>query len=172
LTFPFVSLSFSLCFHKVSDKNMSRRASKRVSFSPDPEANDEQIFPTHTGLSSSRHGRRRVVVGIFSFGVSDSPAAKRLLRRIGARVGKTFRYISFGRKSTNTKTTSSSSRNLSSSSSLSCSSSYSSSSIYLMKSKSLNESESHRAEAIEDCIEFLNSCSSLSRSNSISTWSC
>ncbi|KAG7549159.1 hypothetical protein ISN45_Aa06g000860 [Arabidopsis thaliana x Arabidopsis arenosa] len=151
---------------------MSRRACKRVSFSPDPEANDELIFPTHTGLSSSRHGSMRVVVGIFSFGVSDSPAARRLLRRIRARVGKTFRYISFGRRSNNTKTTPSSSRNLSSFSSLSCSSSYSSSSIYLMKSKSLNESESHRAEAIEDCIEFLNSCSSLSRSNSISTWSC
>ncbi|CAH8269730.1 unnamed protein product [Arabidopsis lyrata] len=152
---------------------MSRRTSKRVSFSPDPEANDELVFPTHTGLSSSsRHGRRRVVVGIFSFSVSDPPAARRLLRRIGARVSKTFRYISLGRKSNNTKTTPSSSRNLSSSSSLSCSSSYSSSSIYLMKSKSLNESESHRAEAIEDCIEFLNSCSSLSRSNSISTWSC
>ncbi|EFH49279.1 hypothetical protein ARALYDRAFT_486956, partial [Arabidopsis lyrata subsp. lyrata] len=135
---------------------MSRRTSKRVSFSPDPEANDELVFPTHT---SSRHGRRRVVVGIFSFSVSDPPAARRLLRRIGARVSKTFRYISLGRKSNNTKTTPSSSRNLSSS-------------IYLMKSKSLNESESHRAEAIEDCIEFLNSCSSLSRSNSISTWSC
>lgn len=151
---------------------MSRRVCKRVSFSPDPEANDELIFPTHTGLSSSRHDSRRVVVGIFSFDVSSSPAARRLLRRIGARVSKTFRFISFGRKSNNTKTKSKSSSNVSSSSSLSCSSSYSSSSIYLMKSKSLNESESHRQEAIEDCIEFLNSCSSLSRSNSISTWSC
>jgi len=133
---------------------MSRRASKRVSFSPDPDAKEELIFPTH---SSSRHGRRRVVVGIFSFGFSDSPATtKRLLRSIGDRVSKTFRYISFGRM--NTKTTPSSSRNVSSS-------------LYLMKSKSLKESESHRAEAIEDCIEFLNSCSSLSRSNSISTWS-
>ncbi|XP_010490594.1 PREDICTED: josephin-like protein [Camelina sativa] len=146
---------------------MSRRGSKRVSFSPESEeANDEPIFPTHTGLSSSRHGRRRVVVGILSFGVSSSPAARRLLRRIGAGVGKTFRFVSFGKKSNNTKTTLSSS-------SFSCSSSsYSSSSIYLAKSKSLNESESHRAEAIEDCIEFLNSCSSMSRSNSISTWSC
>lgn len=155
LTSPFC-FSFSLCLSldKVSDKNMSRRASKRVRFSPDPEANDELIFPTH---SSSRHGRRRVVVGIFSFSFSDSPATtKRLLRSIGDRVGKTFRYISFGRM--NTKTTPSSSSNVSSS-------------LYLMKSKSLNGSESHRAEAIEDCIEFLNSCSSLSRSNSISTWS-
>ncbi|XP_019089953.1 PREDICTED: josephin-like protein isoform X2 [Camelina sativa] len=139
---------------------MSQRGFKRVSFSPESEeANDEPIFLTHTGLSSSRHGRRRVVVGILSFGVSSSPAARRLLRRIGAGVGKTFRFVSFGKKSNNTKTTPSSS-------------SYSSSSVYLAKSKSLNESESHRAEAIEDCIEFLNSCSSMSRSNSISTWSC
>ncbi|EOA19296.1 hypothetical protein CARUB_v10002205mg [Capsella rubella] len=148
---------------------MSPRGSKRVSFSPEPkEANDEPIFPTRTGLSSSRHGRRRAVVGIFSFGVSTAPAARRFLRRVGAGVGKTFRLISFGGKScNNTKT-------MPSSSSFSCSSSsYSSTSIPLAKSKSLNESESHRAEAIEDCIEFLNSCSSLSRSNSISTtWSC
>ncbi|KAL1194057.1 hypothetical protein V5N11_032990 [Cardamine amara subsp. amara] len=153
---------------------MSRRGCKRVSFSPDPEASDEPIYPTHNGLSSSRHDRPKVVMGIFSFGVRSSPAAKKLLRRIGDRVAKTWRFMSFEKKSTNAKTTPSSSRNVSSSSSLSaCSSSaYSSSSIYLMKSKSLNESESHRAEAIEDCIEFLNSSFSLSRSNSISTWSC
>ncbi|ESQ40095.1 hypothetical protein EUTSA_v10014915mg [Eutrema salsugineum] len=153
---------------------MSRRACKRVSFSPDPEANEEPIYPTHNGLSSSRHGRRRINLRIFSFGVRSSPAPKRLLRRIGASVTKTLRFMSLGRKTAKAKSTPfSSSRNVSSSSSLSCSSSsYSSSSIYLVKSKSVNESESHRAEAIEDCIEFLNSSSSLSRSNSISAWSC
>lgn len=138
-----------------------------MSFSPDPEANDEPIYSTHSGLSSSRHGRPRVIVGIFSFGVRSSPAAKKLLRHIGARVAKTLRFMSFERKSTNVKTTPSTSRNVSSSSSLSCSSSsYSSASINMRKSKSLNESESHCAEAIEDCIEFLNSSFSLSRSNS------
>ena len=151
---------------------MSRRGSKRVSFSPDPEGGNEEpiIYPTHNGLTSSQHGRRRVVSdGVFSFRVRSSPRARRLLRRIGAGVAKTLRFMSLGRKtSSNTKSTQSTSTSTSSSSS-SCSSS---SSIYLVKSKSVNESESHRAEAIEDCIEFLHSSSSLSRSNSISAWSC
>ncbi|KAG2262358.1 hypothetical protein Bca52824_069437 [Brassica carinata] len=154
---------------------MSRRGSKRVSFSPDsdPEGGNEDpiIYPTHNanGFTSSRLGRwRDVSGGVFSFHVRSSPRARRLLRRIGAGVAKTLRFMSLGRKSSsssNTKSTPSTS----SSSSLSCSSS---SSIYLAKSKSVNESESHRAEAIEDCIEFLHSSSSLSRSNSISAWSC
>lgn len=153
---------------------MSRRGSKRVSFSSDPEEENEEpiIYPTHNGLTSSRHGRRRVVSGgVFSFHVRSSPRARRLLRRIGAEVAKTLRFMSWGRKSSsssNTKATLSTSST--STSSLSCSSS---SSMYLVKSKSVNESESHRAEAIEDCIEFLHSSSSsLSRSNSISAWSC
>ncbi|KAF2539780.1 hypothetical protein F2Q70_00006927 [Brassica cretica] len=132
---------------------MSRIGSKRVSFSPDPEGGNEEpiIYPTH-------NGRRRVVSdGVFSFRVRSSPRARRLLRRIGAGVAKTLRFMSLGRKtSRNTKSTQSTST----------------SSIYLVKSKSVNESESHRAEAIEDCIEFLHSSSSLSRSNSISAWSC
>ncbi|CAN8257408.1 unnamed protein product [Cochlearia groenlandica] len=151
---------------------MSRRACKRVSFSPPdpPEPNQEHIYSTNiNGHNSSRHGRRRrVVVGIFR----GSPSARRLLRRIGTSVVKTLRFMSFERKSrSNAKTTP---RNVSSSSFFSCSSSSSSSStIYMVKSKSLNESESHRAEAIEDCIKFLNSSSSsMLRSNSISSWSC
>jgi hypothetical protein len=40
----------------------------------------------------------------------------------------------------------------------------------LPRSRSLAEAvDSQRAEAIEDCIEFLNSSSSLQRSNSVST---
>lgn len=157
---------------------MSRRGSKRVSFSSDLEGENEEpiIYPTHNGLTSSRHGRRRAVSGgVFSFHVRSSPRARRLLRRIGAEVAKTLRFMSWGRKSSNssssnTKATLSTSSTSTSSLSLSCSSS---SSMYLVKSKSVNESESHRAEAIEDCIEFLHSSSSsLSRSNSISAWSC
>ncbi|KAL1193832.1 hypothetical protein V5N11_031959 [Cardamine amara subsp. amara] len=136
---------------------MSRRACKRVSFNPNPEATDEPIFPKHGGLNSSHHSRRRVVlVGIFSFGLRSSPAARKFIQRIGARVAKTLRLISFRRNPTD-KT---SSFLLSSSSS-----------VYMKRSKSVNETESHRAEAIEDCIEFLNSSSSLWRSNSVSTWS-
>ncbi|XP_010558363.1 PREDICTED: uncharacterized protein LOC104827043 [Tarenaya hassleriana] len=133
---------------------MSRKACKRVSFSPDPEATDEPIFPKQRGFGSSPQGRRRVFVGILSFGLRRSPA-RRFLGRLSGRVAETLRFISLGER----KTTSSSS------SSSSCSS------IYLARSKSLAESESHRAEAIEDCIEFLNS-SSLSRSNSVSACSC
>ncbi|KAJ0228899.1 Josephin-like protein [Hirschfeldia incana] len=153
---------------------MSRRGSKRVSFSPpDPEGGkgEPNIYhPTHDGLTSSRHGRRRVVSGgVFSFHVRSSPRARGLLRRIGAGVAKTLRFMSLGRKSSSSNTKSTPYTSSTSSLSLSCSSS---SSMYLVKSKSVNESESHRAEAIEDCIEFLHSSSSLSRSNSISAWSC
>ncbi|XP_010486458.1 PREDICTED: josephin-like protein [Camelina sativa] len=144
---------------------MSRRACKRVSFNPNPEATDEPIFPKHEGLNSSHHSRRKVVlVGILSFGLRSSPAARKLIQRIGARVAKTWRFISFRRNTTDKKT---SSFLLPSSDS----SSSSSSTIYMKRSKSVNETESHRAEAIEDCIEFLNSSFSLSRSNSVSTWS-
>ncbi|PKI53859.1 hypothetical protein CRG98_025754 [Punica granatum] len=43
----------------------------------------------------------------------------------------------------------------------------------LVRSRSLvDQTESHRAEAIEDCIEFLNSYSSLHRSSSVSLSTC
>ncbi|KAF8080286.1 hypothetical protein N665_0959s0016 [Sinapis alba] len=128
---------------------MSRVACKRVSFSPNQEATEEPIFPKH-------HDRRKVVLtGFLSFGLKTSPAGRKLIRRIRARVAKTLRSMSF-RRDTTEKTSSLL---------------MSSSSIYMKRSKSLADSESHRAEAIEDCIEFLNSSFSLSRSNSISTWS-
>ncbi|KAL0744106.1 hypothetical protein Bca4012_085619 [Brassica carinata] len=131
---------------------MTQVACKRVCLSPpNQEATEEPIFPKH-------HDRRKVVlIGFLSFGLKTSPAGRKLIRRIRARVAKTLRSMSF-RRNTTEKT-----------SSLLLSSS--SSSIYMKRSKSLAESESHRAEAIEDCIEFLNSSFSLSRSNSVSTWS-
>ncbi|CAH8391352.1 unnamed protein product [Eruca vesicaria subsp. sativa] len=133
---------------------MSPRACKRVSFSPNQEATEEPIFPKH------RDQKKVFLIGFLSFGLKNSPAGRKLIRRIRARVSKTLRCMSFGR-STSDKT----------SSLLMASSSSSSSSIYMTRSKSVAESESHRAEAIEDCIEFLNSSFSLSRSNSVSTWS-
>ncbi|CAG7890651.1 hypothetical protein BRARA_A03565 [Brassica rapa] len=135
---------------------MSRRACKRVSFCPNPEATDEPIFSKH-------HDRRKVVmIGFLSCGLRSSPAARKLMRRIGDSFARTLRFMSFGRNKTD-KT--------SSSLLLSSSSASSSSSIYMKRSKSLAESESHRAEAIEDCIQFLNSSFSLTRSNSVPTWS-
>ncbi|KAJ0244278.1 Uncharacterized protein HA466_0189380 [Hirschfeldia incana] len=132
---------------------MSRRGCKRVSFCPNRETTDEPIFSKH-------HDRRKVVlIGFLSCGLRSSPAARKLMRRIGASFARTLRSMSFGRNKTD-KT-----------SLLSSSSASSSSSIYMMKrSKSLAESESHRAEAIEDCIKFLNSSFSLTRSNSVPTW--
>ncbi|XWS55553.1 hypothetical protein CRYUN_Cryun09bG0009900 [Craigia yunnanensis] len=129
---------------------MSRRTSKRVSFSPDVNERP-MIFLKHGGSGRKRGNRRRVVVGIFTFRLVKSlfsPA--RLLRRLGAKVARALRFVSIRRNS---------SRMVSSSN--------------LPRSRSLVESiDSHHAEAIEDCIEFLNSSSSLSRSNSVSTCSC
>ncbi|XP_022748340.1 josephin-like protein [Durio zibethinus] len=127
------------------------RTSKRVSFSPDVNERPT-IFLKHGGSGRTRGNRRRVVVGIFSFRLIESSriSPARLLRRIGAKFATALRFVSIRQNS-----------------------SHRVSSSNLPRSRSLAESiDSHRAEAIEDCIEFLNSSSSLSRSNSVSTCSC
>ncbi|KAL9374307.1 hypothetical protein Peur_033927 [Populus x canadensis] len=126
---------------------MSRKASKRLSFSPD-ENDKPTIFLKH-GSGTRVGGNRKKIAGIFSFRLPRtskfSPA--RLLRRLGAKVARALRFVSMGRKSSRKVTSSS-----------------------LPRSRSLAEAvDSQRAEAIEDCIEFLNSSSSLQRSNSVST---
>ncbi|KAE8697715.1 Sulfoquinovosyldiacylglycerol 2 [Hibiscus syriacus] len=134
---------------------MSRRTSKRVSFSPNV-GERPTMFIKHGGSGTTTMtsgNKRRVVVGIFTFRVveslSFSPAS--ILRRVGAKVTGALRFISIrGNNSSSRKVYASK----------------------MSRSRSLAESvESHRAEAIEDCIEFLNS-SSLSRSNSVTTCSC
>ncbi|KAE8717395.1 Sulfoquinovosyldiacylglycerol 2 [Hibiscus syriacus] len=135
---------------------MSRRTSKRVSFGPDV-GEKPTMFLKHGGsgtTTTTRGNKRRVVFGIFMFRVvrssSFSPAS--ILRHVGAKVAGALRFVSI-------RGNNSSSRKVSASK--------------LSRSRSLAESvESHRAEAIKDCIEFLNSSSSLSRSNSVSTCSC
>ncbi|XWS67206.1 hypothetical protein CRYUN_Cryun05aG0267900 [Craigia yunnanensis] len=129
---------------------MSRRTSKRVSFSPDVNERPT-IFLKHGGSGRTRGNRRRIVVGIFTFRlVKSSFSPARLMRRLGVKVARALRFVSIRRNS-----------------------SHKVSSSNLPRSRSLAESiDSHRAEAIEDCIEFLNSSSSLSRSNSVSTCSC
>ncbi|XVE62021.1 hypothetical protein DITRI_Ditri06bG0085400 [Diplodiscus trichospermus] len=130
---------------------MSRRTSKRVSLSPDVNERPT-IFLKHGGNGRSRGNRRRVVVGIFTFSLVESSgfSPARLLRRIGAKFERAFDFVSI-RRNSSLKVSSSS----------------------LPRSRSLAESiDSYRAEAIEDCIEFLNSSSSLSRSNSVITSSC
>ncbi|KAL7169803.1 hypothetical protein ACSBR2_034771 [Camellia fascicularis] len=120
--------------------------SKRVAFSPD--VNNKK----HGGSAGIKvGGKKRRVVGIWIFRASKhsnfSPVG--FLRRIGATV---LRFVSSRKRS---------SRKVSSSS--------------LSRSRSCAETvDSHRAEAIEDCIEFLNSSSSssLQRSYSVSASSC
>lgn len=133
---------------------MSRKASKRVSFSPD--VNDKPtMFLKHGGGTRVSGGRKRVI-GIWSFRLpKDSGfSAVNFLHRLQAKVVRAIRFISMRRKSSSRKVDVSSS---------------------LVRSRSVSDpiiDESHRAEAIEDCIEFLNSSSSLPRSNSVSSTSC
>ncbi|KAE8716408.1 Sulfoquinovosyldiacylglycerol 2 [Hibiscus syriacus] len=128
---------------------MSRTTIKQVLCSSDT---DER--PT-IGLKDGRRGRRRrkrrVVMGMFRLRlVKSSFSPARLLRRFRAKLARALWFVSIRRKS-----------------------SHKVSSSNLPRSRSLAESiDSHHAEAIEDCIEFLNSSSSLSRSNSVSTCSC
>ncbi|KAJ4830875.1 hypothetical protein Tsubulata_048935 [Turnera subulata] len=121
---------------------------RRVSFSTDDKPT---IFLKHPNGTRVAGSRKRVAV-IFSFrlcrGSKFSPAG--LLRRLGAKVARVFHLMSSRRKSSRKVTSAS-----------------------LARSRSLAETiDSQRAQAIEDCIEFLNSSSSLQRSNSVSTSSC
>jgi hypothetical protein len=130
---------------------MSRKASKRVSFSPD--VNDKPtMFLKHGGGTRVSGGRKRVI-GIWTFRLqkeSELISPVKFLQSLRAKVVRAIRFISVRRRS---------SRKVSSS---------------LVRSRSVSDPiiDSHRAEAIEDCIEFLNSSSSLPRSNSASTSSC
>ncbi|KAL6998402.1 hypothetical protein U1Q18_008527 [Sarracenia purpurea var. burkii] len=132
--------------------------SRRVSFSPEINEKPPTPFHNHGGGIKVGGNKRRVVIGIWSFrpikDSSFSPAG--FLRRIGAKVAREFRLMSTRRRS---------SRKVSSSSS---------SSLARSRSYAGSVIDSQRAEAIEDCIEFLNSSSSsyMQRSNSVSASSC
>lgn len=129
---------------------MSSNGSKRVSFSPD--VHEKPIFFHKHGGGIRVAAHRKRVAGIFSFRLPRSSkfSPARILRRLSAKVARVLRFVSMRRKS---------SRKVSSAS--------------LARSRSLADAiDSQRAEAIEDCIEFLNSSSSLQRSNSVSTNSC
>jgi predicted esterase len=128
---------------------MSRKASKRVSFSPD--VNDKPTIFLKHGSGTRVVGNRKKIAGTLTFRLPRtskfSPA--RLLRSLSAKVARVLRFVSMRKESSHNVTSSS-----------------------LPRSRSLAEAvDSQRAEAIEDCIEFLNSSSSLQRSNSVSTYS-
>ncbi|ONI03649.1 hypothetical protein PRUPE_6G271900 [Prunus persica] len=134
---------------------MSRKASKRVSFSPD--VNEKPIlYLKQSGDNGTRvGGSRNRVTGIWAFRLlkdtTELPAPIKLLRTLRAKVARAVCIIS-ARKRTSRKV---------------------SSSNHLTRSRSVSDPiESHRAEALEDCIEFLNSAASLQRSNSVTSNSC
>lgn len=141
---------------------MSRNSIKKVVFSPEADEEKPKTGKQGYGGVGTKIGgnkkRVAVILGIRiskkSSGFSSSsspPAAVRFLKRIGTKVAKALRLISSRKKS---------SRKVSSAS--------------LARSRSYAETlhDSQRAEAIEDCIEFLNSSSSLQRSNSVASSSC
>ena len=129
---------------------MSKRASKRVNFSPDVNEKPTMLLKQGGGSRVSRQRKRVAVIWSFRLLRSSSFSPVRFLRRLGDRVVRALRFMSMRRRS---------SRRVSSSS--------------LTRSRSLVDPiDSHRAEAVEDCIEFLNSSACFQRSNSISGSSC
>ncbi|CAK9133888.1 unnamed protein product [Ilex paraguariensis] len=130
---------------------MSRKLSRRVTFSPDINEIKPTVIHKHGG-GIKVGGNKKRVISIWSYRVPKSYGFSpvNLLKSVGAKVARALRSMSTRRRS---------SRRVSSSS--------------LVRSRSYAEPlDSHRAEAMEDCIEFLNSSSSLKRSSSFSTSSC
>ncbi|KAG6603596.1 hypothetical protein SDJN03_04205, partial [Cucurbita argyrosperma subsp. sororia] len=124
-------------------------SSRRVSFSSDQGA---AAASAAKPAAFPRNRKRLITV----FWVFRLPKSGRLfpgsfLRRIGAKVVKVLRYVSLRKRSASPASCSSSS----SSSSLKSGSNFN-------RSHSVSESmeESHRAEAVKDCINFFNSSSS------------
>lgn len=115
------------------------RKSKRVCFSPDDVDEKPAIFLKH-GCIKVLPNRKRLI-GTWSFRLHRDPIMSpvRFLIRLGAKVASSIRAVSLRRRS---------SRKVSSSTSV--------------RSHSLSDhlTDSHRAKAVEDCIEFLHSSSS------------
>ncbi|KAK7294652.1 hypothetical protein RJT34_17542 [Clitoria ternatea] len=127
---------------------MSRKC-KRVCFSPDVYEKPT-IFFKHTGSdnndedNSSRGTRnRKRITGTYTLRLPTESKISpvRFLLRLGAKMASAIRDVSMKRRS---------SRKVSSST--------------LVRSRSLSDlTDSHRAETVEDCIEFLHSSSSRER---------
>ncbi|XP_059667940.1 josephin-like protein [Cornus florida] len=121
---------------------------KRVGFSLD--VNDKPtFFHKHGGGIKITINKKRAIRIWTTFRLSKTSSFS-FLKLIGAKVARVLRLVSTRKSRSPCKV---------SSSSLARSQSY------------LDQIDSHRAEAIEDCIEFLNS-SSLQRSSSVSSTSC
>ncbi|XP_058100136.1 josephin-like protein [Magnolia sinica] len=122
---------------------MSRKTSKRVSFSPDITEKPKLSLKPDTGTRAA--GNRKRVAAKFGFRLPRSTgfSPAKFLRRLGTSVVRTVRFFSVRRVSPKA-----------------CPSSRS--------RPSVSPHDSHRSEDIEDCIEFINSSFSLERSNSVS----
>ncbi|KAM0991431.1 hypothetical protein ACFX13_009983 [Malus domestica] len=129
---------------------MSTRASRRVSFSPDVNEKPIMYLKQGSGGGSRVGGSRSRVTGIWTFRLlKDTQVLStpiKLLRTLRTNMARAVCIMS-ARKRTSRKV---------------------SSSNHLTRSRSVSDPmESHRVEALEDCIEFLNSAASLQRTNSI-----
>ncbi|MED6209705.1 hypothetical protein PIB30_057271 [Stylosanthes scabra] len=124
------------------------RKSKRVCFSPD--SSDKPImFLKHGTYGGGRVlGSKKKMIGCWNFGLfkESSSSPVRFLLNLGSKVASAIGIASTRRRS---------SRKVSSSA--------------LARSQSLTEPiDSHRAKAVEDCIEFLHSSSCRERPSSVS----
>ncbi|GAB4833960.1 hypothetical protein Ancab_032208 [Ancistrocladus abbreviatus] len=125
---------------------MSTKASKEVRFCPETKKSDPS--------KRTQNGSRINQAGISGFRMprsSKSMEAVKVLKQIGNKL-KALRLMQRRKQRSSCKV---------------------SSSATLARSRSCataaDSFDSHRAEAIEDCIEFLNSSASLQRSNSVSS---
>lgn len=146
-------LSFLLSFthtnthtHTKYTHKASKMSKRRVSFGSDINIENPPAPPTI--ITNKTSNGKRVIIGVWSIRLPSktSPSGgfspERILKNIGAKVAKALNIVSMKR----------SSRKVSSSTTLPRSRSY------------VDPLDSHRAQAVEDCIQFLNNSSSSSSS--------
>ena len=129
------------------------RKSKRVCFSPDSSEKPTMFLKHGSGVTGDSGGDRvlgnkKRIIGCWAFRLHKESRLSpvRFLLRLGAKVASAIGVVSVRRRS---------SRKVSSST--------------LVRSRSLSDPiDSHRAKAVEDCIEFLHSSSSRERPSSVS----
>ncbi|KAF8396899.1 hypothetical protein HHK36_018534 [Tetracentron sinense] len=126
---------------------MSRKASKRVSFSPDVNDKPTASLKHNRGTKVGRY--RKSFTSIYSFRLPKCSVSSpvNFLRRLGANMARALCFSSMRRRSSPKVSSSNSGRS---------------------RRPFVAEPDSHHKEAIDDCIEFINSSSSFQRSTSVS----
>ncbi|XP_009590530.1 uncharacterized protein LOC107784457 [Nicotiana tabacum] len=122
--------------------------SRRVNFSPDHVYDQNNFYFKKKPSSSSNWNSR-----LQKTSSSDEFSVASFLKNIGTKVANALNFLSNSNRKRSSRKVSSAS---------------------LARSRSYAETihDSQRAEAIEDCIEFLNSSSCLHRSSSVSSSTC